>query len=220
MRLVFLFIIIGTISPCAAFSASPPLQFPASANKLEDFLPEGWRIKSIAKGDLNKDDLDDYALMAQFGSMGLLDPELLIIESGNDKCYRLKVHRSFDNPSELEIRGNVLSIIWPWYGIGRAQTDHSIKVRKYKNSEHYRIIGEDSDYYDSFKMEGQTYSANYIIGLRIIEYYHWGDEKKVIDDKLEEKFAPDVIFVEDYHINDDLADIHQYNRRLYRTPPH
>ena len=39
--------------------------FPQKANKVEDFIPKGWKSIVVKKGDLNKDKIDDVVLVIQ-----------------------------------------------------------------------------------------------------------------------------------------------------------
>jgi len=41
------------------------LNFPKKANKIEDFIPKGWKSIVVKKGDLNKDKIDDVVLVIQ-----------------------------------------------------------------------------------------------------------------------------------------------------------
>ena len=39
--------------------------FPQKANKVEDFIPKGWKSIVVKKGDLNKDKIDDVVLIIE-----------------------------------------------------------------------------------------------------------------------------------------------------------
>ena len=41
------------------------INFPEKANKVEDFIPKGWKSIVIKKGDLNKDKIDDVVLVIE-----------------------------------------------------------------------------------------------------------------------------------------------------------
>ena len=41
------------------------INFPEKANKVEDFIPKGWKTLIIKKGDLNKDKIEDIVLVIQ-----------------------------------------------------------------------------------------------------------------------------------------------------------
>ena len=41
------------------------VNFPKKANKIEDFIPKGWKSIIIKKGDLNKDKIDDVVLIIE-----------------------------------------------------------------------------------------------------------------------------------------------------------
>ena len=41
------------------------INFPEKADKVEDFIPKGWKELIVKKGDLNKDKIDDVVLLIQ-----------------------------------------------------------------------------------------------------------------------------------------------------------
>ena len=41
------------------------LNFPKKADKIEDFIPKGWKSIIVKKGDLNKDKIDDVVLIIE-----------------------------------------------------------------------------------------------------------------------------------------------------------
>ena len=41
------------------------INFPEKGNKVEDFIPKGWKKLIVKKGDLNKDKIDDVVLLIQ-----------------------------------------------------------------------------------------------------------------------------------------------------------
>ena len=41
------------------------INFPEKANKVEDFIPKGWKKLVIKQGDLNKDKIDDVVLVIE-----------------------------------------------------------------------------------------------------------------------------------------------------------
>ena len=41
------------------------VNFPKKANKIEDFIPKGWKSIVVKKGDLNKDKIDDVVLIIE-----------------------------------------------------------------------------------------------------------------------------------------------------------
>ena len=41
------------------------INFPVKANKVEEFIPKGWKSITIKKGDLNKDKIEDVVLIIE-----------------------------------------------------------------------------------------------------------------------------------------------------------
>lgn len=116
------------------------VEFPEKSQKIEDFVPEGWKVISEVRGDLNKDKLDDIVLLIEqedpaniksneekLGPLKLnLNPRILLVlfrekdgiynlKAKNDKGFIASEH-SDDNPtledtfSGMDINNNTLSI--------------------------------------------------------------------------------------------------------------
>ena len=41
------------------------INFPEKANKVEEFIPKGWKKLIVKKSDLNKDKIDDIVLVIE-----------------------------------------------------------------------------------------------------------------------------------------------------------
>ena len=65
------------------------LNFPKKADKIEDFIPKGWKSIIIKKGDLNKDKIDDV---------------VLIIEKNDPKNFKKIEDSSSSNPVNFNPR--------------------------------------------------------------------------------------------------------------------
>ena len=65
------------------------LNFPKKADKIEDFIPKGWKSIIIKKGDLNKDKIDDA---------------VLIIEKNDPKNFKKIEDSSRSNPVNFNPR--------------------------------------------------------------------------------------------------------------------
>ena len=65
------------------------LNFPKKADKIEDFIPKGWRSIIVKKGDLNKDKIDDV---------------VLIIEKNDPKNFKKIEDSSSSNPVNFNPR--------------------------------------------------------------------------------------------------------------------
>lgn len=121
------------------------VKFPEKSQKIEDFVPEGWKVISEVRGDLNKDKLDDVALVIEqddpaniksneekLGPLKLnLNPRILLVlfkekngmytlKAKNDKGFIASEH-SDDNPtledtfSGMHIGKNTLSIAFSFF---------------------------------------------------------------------------------------------------------
>ena len=55
--------------------------FPQKANKVEDFIPKGWKSVVVKKGDLNKDKIDDVVLVIQKTMLKILKNQKIIQSS-------------------------------------------------------------------------------------------------------------------------------------------
>ena len=51
---------------------------PQKANKVEDFIPKGWKSVVVKKGDLNKDKIDDVVLVIQKTMLKILKNQKII----------------------------------------------------------------------------------------------------------------------------------------------
>ena len=65
------------------------INFPKKADKIEDFIPKGWKSIIIKKGDLNKDKIDDV---------------VLIIEKNDPKNFKKIEESSRSNPMNFNPR--------------------------------------------------------------------------------------------------------------------
>jgi len=65
------------------------LNFPKKADKIEDFIPKGWKSIIIKKGDLNKDKIDDV---------------VLIIEKNNPKNFKKNEESYQTSPENHNLR--------------------------------------------------------------------------------------------------------------------
>ncbi|MDO4689751.1 MAG: hypothetical protein Q4A58_00415 [Fusobacterium sp.] len=121
------------------------VKFPEKSQKIEDFIPKDWKLISDARGDLNKDKLEDVALLIEkddlaniksneekLGPLKLnLNPRILLVlfrekdgmyslKAKNDKGFIASEH-SDDNPtledtfSGMDIRNNTLSVAFSFF---------------------------------------------------------------------------------------------------------
>lgn len=68
--IVFLSLLFTTVVFAQEVDEKPFPKVPKTADKPEDFAPQGWKTETIVKGDLNGDKLDDVALTLTNGEQG------------------------------------------------------------------------------------------------------------------------------------------------------
>lgn len=76
---------------------------PSSGNKLEAFVPKGWHVHEKAEGDLNKDNLPDFAAVIEADK-----PVKSLKETDNDQQPRilLVAFKQADGSYKLSIQSN------------------------------------------------------------------------------------------------------------------
>jgi hypothetical protein len=125
MKIIFLFFCLFISLPL--LSQDFP-EIKKEGRRIEDFLPKGWDIIGKAKGDLNKDGLDDFAVVAKDMEEDMNDDKdynrlLLIIFRDKGKFYVLSDYSykaimckrcggvTGDPFQSLEIKGGELTIV-------------------------------------------------------------------------------------------------------------
>lgn len=80
----------------------PEIIFPKTGNKAADFLPSlnVYEIQYEAKGDLNKDGLDDISVVFNYKESNIADRPMLILLQNKDKSFRLDKVSIFTMPIE------------------------------------------------------------------------------------------------------------------------
>ena len=80
----------------------PEIIFQKTGNKVTDFLPSLniYEIQYEAKGDLNKDGLDDIAVVFNHKESNIADRPMLILLQNKDKSFRLDKISNFAMPIE------------------------------------------------------------------------------------------------------------------------
>lgn len=171
--------------------------FPQKAKSINDFIPKGWKILKdengsnfIAKGDLNKDKLEDVAIIIEkndkknikkndnFGPNELnLNPRILLIlfkekdgtyslVAKNDKGF-IKSEGNEDNPalmdtlSGISIKNNVLKITFNYFmSAGSWWTSTDVYIFRFQNNV-FELIGYESNAYMRNTGEEEGISINF-----------------------------------------------------------
>ncbi len=171
--------------------------FPQKAKSVNDFIPKGWKILKdengsnfIAKGDLNKDNLEDVAIIIEKNdkknikkneSLGPdelnLNPRiLLVLFKEKDGTYTLaaKNDKDFiqsegneetptlmDTLSNISIKKNVLKITFNYFmSAGSWATSTEVYIFRFQNNV-FELIGYESNSYMRNTGEEEKISINF-----------------------------------------------------------
>ena len=192
-RKLFFILLLFLISSIYIFGEN----FPQKAKTVNDFIPKGWKILKdengsnfIAKGDLNKDKLEDIAIIIEkddkknikkndgFGPEELnLNPRILlvlfkqkdgtyILASKNDKGF-IKSEGNEDNSALMDtldniiIKNNVLKIVFNYFmSAGSWWTSTDIYIFRFQNNV-FELIGYESNAYMRNTGEEEGTSINF-----------------------------------------------------------
>ena len=190
-----LFFILSLFLICSFYAFAE--NFPQKAKSINDFIPKGWKILKdenasnfIAKGDLNKDKLEDVAIIIEkndkknikkndnFGPNELnLNPRILLIlfkekdgtyslVAKNDKGF-IKSEGNEDNPalmdtlSGISIKNNVLKITFNYFmSAGSWWTSTDVYIFRFQNNV-FELIGYESNAYMRNTGEEEGISINF-----------------------------------------------------------
>ena len=171
--------------------------FPQKAKSINDFVPKGWKILKdengsnfIAKGDLNKDKLEDVAIIIEKNdkknikkneSLGPdelnLNPRILLVlfkekngtytlAAKNDKGF-IKSEGNEETPtlmdtlSNISIKKNVLKITFNYFmSAGSWNTSSDTYIFRFQNNV-FELIGYESDSYMRNTGEEEKVSINF-----------------------------------------------------------
>ena len=164
--------------------------FPQKAKTVNDFIPKGWKKILTANGDLNKDKLEDIAIIIEkddkknikkndgFGPEELnLNPRiLLVLFKGKDGTYSLaakndkgfiKSEGNEDNSALMDtldniiIKNNVLKIVFNYFmSAGSWWTSTDIYIFRFQNNV-FELIGYESNAYMRNTGEEEGTSINF-----------------------------------------------------------
>ena len=190
-----LFFILSLFLICSFYAFAE--NFPQKAKSINDFVPKGWKILKdengsnfIAKGDLNKDNLEDIAIVIEKNdkknikkneSLGPdelnLNPRILLVlfkekngtytlAAKNDKGF-IKSEGSEDNPalmdtlSDISIKKNVLKITFNYFmSAGSWNTSSDTYIFRFQNNV-FELIGYESDSYMRNSGDEEKISINF-----------------------------------------------------------
>ena len=171
--------------------------FPQKAKSINDFVPKGWKILKdengsnfIVKGDLNKDNLEDVAIIIEkddkknikkndnFGPEELnLNPRiLLVLFKEKDGTYILaaKNDKGFiksegdeeatalaDTLSDISIKNNVLKIVFNYFmSAGSWATSTEVYIFRFQNNR-FELIGYENNGFMRNTGEEEGVSINF-----------------------------------------------------------
>ena len=192
-RKIFLILSLFLICSFYAFGES----FPQKAKSINDFVPKGWKILKdengsnfIVKGDLNKDNLEDVAIIIEkddkknikkndsFGPEELnLNPRiLLVLFKEKDGTYTLaaKNDKGFiksegdeeatalaDTLSDISIKNNVLKIVFNYFmSAGSWWTSTEVYIFRFQNNR-FELIGYENNGFMRNTGEEEGVSINF-----------------------------------------------------------
>ncbi len=190
-----LFFILSLFLICSFYAFAE--NFPQKAKSINDFVPKGWKILKdengsnfITKGDLNKDKLEDVAIIIEKNdkknikkneSLGPdelnLNPRiLLVLFKEKDGTYTLaaKNDKGFiqsegneetptlmDTLSNISIKKNVLKITFNYFmSAGSWNTSSDTYIFRFQNNV-FELIGYESDSYMRNTGEEEKVSINF-----------------------------------------------------------
>jgi hypothetical protein len=189
MRYLLIFILLTTISVSYGQEVSYP-SIISNGKTVMDFVPVGWAILDSAYGDLNKDDLNDAAIIIQHkDSIALVNgedsiltqPRILIIlfrNSGNNGFQLIEQSNSFilkddksamEDPYQaltiargvLEIKFQLFANMGSWY-----VTNTAYKFR-YQLGQFF-LIGADNSSFHRATHDYADYSYNFLTRKRVL----------------------------------------------------
>ncbi len=164
-------------------SATVQRALPATARRIQDFVPKGWRLEDTVSGDLNGDGLADCVLKVSLMSgYDDLDRALIVLFRQADKSFRRFAASNSLSPTSdecgplgsaagehvlVEIKKGVLKV-GSMTG-SRDAENSSLKFRFNAKTRRLELIGADTLFFDRATGEQKLYSANLITGRRVIE---------------------------------------------------
>lgn len=162
-----------------------PAKLPGHATRIEAWVPPGWALGEVARGDLNGDGVEDAVFTLKLKSTDkdgpAFDPEarVVVVVLGDHDGYRLlEVDKNLvPGPGVLGVTGGDDATVEPkiakgilsfrWEGGSRESYSTVIKLRYQGNA--MMVIGQDDESWDGMCEEPrQAVSTNYLTGTRIV----------------------------------------------------
>lgn len=170
------------------------VKFPEKAQKVEDFVPKGWKIITDESGDLNKDNLDDAVLVIEkddpanikkneegFGPDYLnLNPRILLVlfqEKNGTYSLKAKNEKSFiasendeDDPTVLDtfdgisIEKNVLKVYFNFFASAGTWSTSNSSYIFRFQNKRFELIGMEYSSYMRNTGESDGISINFSTG--------------------------------------------------------
>ena len=141
--------------------------FPQKAKSVKDFIPKGWEQLDIAKGDLNKDKLEDVVIVIGNPVINSDDDSvLLVLFKEKDGTYSLvaKNDKNFSKSyigdfvlDEIRIKNNILEIEFFTVNIYNM---NKIYTFRFQNNR-FELIGFEENSYDKVTGEADGTSINF-----------------------------------------------------------
>ncbi len=176
---IVLFLLLGKIGIAQSF-AYPVIA--SEGKSVADFIPKGWAVLDSSSGDLNKDKIDDVAMVLQYiDSVAFVNefdttvarPRMLIVLFKQGGAWRLAEQSNTfilmnDNPSmdeplaSISAGGNVLSVRFHlWYSMGSWYvTDTEYKFRYSGNG--FELIGAENSSFHRATHDYENLSYNFL----------------------------------------------------------
>lgn len=195
------FVLLGLLSATASAQELeiPPAKYPdlpAVGSRVEDFVPAGWKLEQSLAGDLNKDGVDDIAIVLREENPANVlknerlgenpfntNPRILAAAFGSGGVYKLALQDhsliprrespTLDDPMDegggISIDRGSLVVNLRFFASAGAWETFSSAFRLRHDGETFRLIGYDKNWVHRASGEEQTTSINYITGVAEIE---------------------------------------------------
>lgn len=171
-----------------------------ACNSLESFIPEGWDVRKKVKGDLNKDGIEDVAMVLQSTDLRLFmgeepmrinaNPNKLIILFGQKKkgCFTLNVksetfilkhdQENMDDPFEdISISKGTLKISFTeFYNMGGSDSGSYSYLWRFQEGE-FKLIGANSTVHNRMSGDGVEASVNFSTNKYSLTSFNIADEE-------------------------------------------
>ena len=194
--------------------------FPQKAKSVKDFIPKGWEQLNIAKGDLNKDQLEDVVIVIGNPVINSDDDSvLLVLFKEKDGTYSLvaKNDKNFSKSyiiypilDEIRIKNNILEIKFYTLALYEFNTIYTFRFQNNR----FELIGFDESGYSRGNGEQYRTSINFSTNKMKTttggntfegnennpkdEWYNIKIEKKYTLDEMTESTIDEILEIIDY----------------------